>query len=198
MRKAATLLALLPLAAAGLGGGLWLGLGGDAEATARPRGNFSTADAARFSEFRLYDLGPAHEGLPVTAVIRDDRLRLPGERVRENAVTFVYGDCEPVEDTGCAPPLQVQVWPACERNLAVYPNERILPRRTLRLRGVPAALFEDGHRLELYTGRETVVIFGNDTTQVLRAAAALRSVGGPAGGELPAPAAGALSGRVAC
>ncbi|MGH3043052.1 MAG: hypothetical protein ACRDNG_15190 [Gaiellaceae bacterium] len=44
------------------------------------------------------------------------------------------------------------------------------------MRGVPAALFEGGHRLELYTGSLSVVLFGDGKAQLLRAAEALQAV----------------------
>jgi len=49
-----------------------------------------------------------------------------------------------------------------------------LPRESVTVRGVPAAYFENGLRLELYTGKATVMIFGPERAQIQRAAAALR------------------------
>jgi hypothetical protein len=68
------------------------------------------------------------------------------------------------------------------------------------VRGVPAALFEGGHRLELYTGSVTVVIFGSNRGQLMRAANALKPVNrmASAGNTLPSPVPGAIEGDVAC
>nr|MBA2451671.1 hypothetical protein [Chloroflexia bacterium] len=68
------------------------------------------------------------------------------------------------------------------------------------LRGVPAAFFDNGGRLELYTGRVTIVIFGTDREQIQRAADSLVEANFNDGttGNLPAPAVGAIEGRLTC
>ncbi|MGH3031015.1 MAG: hypothetical protein ACRDNE_09680 [Gaiellaceae bacterium] len=75
-----------------------------------------------------------------------------------------------------------------------------LPHDDTTVRGVPAAFFEEGGRLEVYTGEVTIVLFGQDRGQLLRAAAALRAENGGVGpdAKLPAPAAGALEGKLEC
>jgi len=91
-------------------------------------------------------------------------------------LTFFYGTCESVGGNGCMAPLQIQVWNACERNEGSYD---IPADQKLLLRGVPAAFYEGEMRLELYTGRITVVLFAppGNRDRLLAAAAALRSVG---------------------
>jgi hypothetical protein len=67
------------------------------------------------------------------------------------------------------------------------------------VRGVPGAFPDDGNRLEIQTGRSTVVIFADSRAQVLQVAAALRPAGGPGStGPLPQPDSGALEGSVPC
>ena len=44
--------------------------------------------------------------------------------------------------------------------------------------GVPAGIFEEGKRLELYTGSVTVVVFAQDEDHALAPARALRRLGG--------------------
>jgi hypothetical protein len=68
------------------------------------------------------------------------------------------------------------------------------------VRGVPAATFEDGQRLEIQTGKSTVVIFGDSPEFVRALASALRGLnnGVPAAAALPQPANGALDGTLAC
>ena len=141
----------------------------------------------------LYNAGEAVDGLPLTAVLeRDDTARY---------VSFVYGDCEASGDTGCAPPAEVQVWPACRRSLALYgasvPGGPAVEPATVR--GVPAA-FVDDDRLELQTGRVTIVIFAGSRARLLRIARALRAADGsvPDAVPLPAPVPGALEGRLEC
>ena len=146
-----------------------------------------------FDDFPLYDAGDQVDGLPLTAVLRRDGTA--------DFVSFVYGDCAARDDEGCAPPVEVQVWPACRRNLDLYASGRPgtpVPEPTTA-RGVPAAFLDDGTRLELQTGRSTVVVFADSRARVLRVAYALRPVGARAlSGPLPPPAPGAVQGTLPC
>jgi hypothetical protein len=164
---------------------------------------FTTADARSFSSFPLYWLGRSFDRLPLTALTRRDDAALAGHNVRADYVGFVYGDCVATDETGCPPPLEVQVWPACERSLGDYtltPAGDPVPHRMTSVRGVPAAFFERGLRLELYTGNVTVVIFGLSKQLVLRAAGALAAANALASDRatLPRPVRGAMSGRLPC
>ena len=154
--------------------------------------DLTPAEARAFADFSLYWAGASFEGSPLTAIT------LP-----RGFVTFIYGDCKAASDSGCSPPLQVQVWRACERNLSSYaltPAGDPLPHQRVRLRGVPAAFFEGGARLELYTGDVSVVLFGEGRNQLRRAAEALRgaNVGVGRAADLPPPVEGALAGRLRC
>ena len=136
--------------------------------------------------------GDSVDELPLTAVLRSGD---PGY------VSFVYGDCEASDDAGCAPPVEVQVWPACRRHLGLY--ERGPPAPPVEhgvVRGVPAAFLDDGTRIELQTAMATVVVFAGSRGRALRVAAALRAVDGSTlpGVALPAPGQGALDGSAPC
>ena len=120
----------------------------------------------------LYNAGDRVDGLPLTAVLR-----------REDTaefVSFIYGDCVSGDDTGCAPPAEVQTWPACRRNLQLHDDaiRRGGLLEPITLREVPAVLFDDGTSLELETGRSTVVVFAGTRGRALRIAAALRAIDG--------------------
>lgn len=132
----------------------------------------------------------------------------PTPPMRRNLVTQMYGTCKPEKGaTGCAPPLEVQTWPACERNLSLYrrypgPNGEVIPYERTTVRGVPAAVFEDGTRIEVYTADVTVVIFADSAERARRAAS---SLGGQVGSlrvdaqqALPQPVPGALTGELSC
>ena len=169
-----------------------LAVGGPGEqGPGQPR--FDLAQARAFDEFPLYDAGERFDGLPLTAVLRRDDTA--------DFVSFVYGDCVASDAEGCAPPLEIQVWPACKRNLALYDSPVTampVPER-VTVRAVPAAFFEDGDRLELQTGRSTVVVFGGSRARNLRVAATLRPLGERASsGPLPAPDPEAVAGRPRC
>lgn len=165
--------------------------------------NFTPNSVRAFEEFPLYSPGDDFEGMPLKAIVRRVDQPYPGEAVTANFVSFAYGDCSAASDEACPLPLEVQIWPACERSPADYaltPGDDALPREELKVRGVPAAFFEEGLRLELYTGNVTVVVFGLDREQIARAARALKGVNRALnrGQNMPPPFAGAMEGRLAC
>ncbi len=176
--------------------------------------------------FAHYDLGREFEGLPLVARDRTcvESTASEPSGTRQNVVSYVYGTCDPGAIGRCAPPLEVQTWPLCERNPSKYglgPAEVVgvdqtLPHEKVSVRGTQARLFGT-ERLELYTDDATVVIFGDPNpqlsstsagigkarAQLLRAAAALRKAtssprGVGLGEPLPAPRSGAVSGSLPC
>lgn len=116
------------------------------------------------------------------------------------SVSFIYGDCAPVGDSGCPAPAEIQIWPACIRNPSLYDKDYGPPSISTTIRGVPAAYFEGGARLELQTGKSTVVIFGATQAAVDQIAQALQGVNGPTQrtDPLPPPAPGSLTSTLAC
>jgi hypothetical protein len=163
----------------------------DGERTQAQR--FTLADARSFDDHPLYFAGDRVEGLPLVAVLRRSDTA--------EFVSFVYGDCTPADGMGCAPPIEIQAWPACRRHIALYgssPGDQVVERSTVR--GVPAAVFDDGTRLELQTGRSTIVVFAETRARLARIALSLRSLDARVarGAALPAPAAGALEGALGC
>lgn len=94
--------------------------------------------------------------------------------------SVVYGDCQAQSEQGCAPPLEIQSWPQCERNLASYgdspTDEQLNAHEAVRLGAapnIPTQSFEDGTRIELYTGQTTIVVFADDPSLAQQAADAL-------------------------
>lgn len=171
-----------------------LALAGAGPAGDEPSSTFTLAHARNFPEFPLFYAGDRVDGLQLVAVLRRDDAA--------SFVSFVYGDCTPGDDAGCAPPAEIQVWPACRRNLALYRGSQSmgLELEQTTIRGVPAAFLEDGTRLEIQTGRTTVVVFAGSRARAARIAGALRSVNGfvPTGTPLPQPDTGALEGTMPC
>lgn len=170
---------------------------------AAPKSTFSLAAAREFSAFPLFSLGAEFEGIPLVAVLRRvDTTTDRAEPIRANYVSFIYGTCDPYPD-GCAPPLEVQIWPACVRNPNVISYVGIGQPQTTTIRGVPAVYVDPGDgggRLELTTGSSTVVLFGSSREQLERAARALRGVNVdvPMGSPLPVPGLGAAEGALTC
>jgi hypothetical protein len=179
--------------------------GGDEGTFDAAHSDLSIEGAAVFPDFPLYSVGESFEGLALTGMTRRLEARVVPDPVRANFVGFRYGDCTPSSDAGCPAPLEIQIWPACERNFSSYtltPAGDPLPNERLKVRGVPAAFFEEGQRLEVYTSSVSIVIFGAGKEQLLRAAGQLRGVNASAkvtaGEDLPAMADGALEGRLSC
>lgn len=140
-----------------------------------------------------FSLGASFEGLEIAH--QERRCDQPGPVGRANHHSVIYGDCTPKDGHGCAPPLEIQTFAACERNLALYgrgPDEaEPVAYEKGRVAGYSAAYFEDGRRVELYLTDSTVVIFGSSRGQVTRAAAKLhREQPNPNATQTPCPAPG--------
>lgn len=119
------------------------------------------------TNFEVFSAGPAVDGLKMTDVVRRCDAAAPVDEAPANRITYVYGDCEITEGaTGCAPPLEVQTWPACQRNKAEYSfGGEPLPSRDLPSRGGAEVVefdFELERRIEIYTGSSTIVVFADD------------------------------------
>jgi hypothetical protein len=188
-----------PIAAAGIALAL-AGVGGAGDLQqGPPKGNYALGQARTFSDFPLLNPGASVDGAPLTAVLRRNSVT---SYVPTNFVSFIYGDCVALSDSGCAPPAEVQVWPACVRHLALYDTSKpeTPTPETTSVRGVPAAFFDDGQRLEIHTGRSLVVIFADSRESTLGIAKALRGVNVAIPPEiaLPPPAAGAVEGKLSC
>lgn len=114
---------------------------------------------------------------------------------------------------GCAPPLEVQTWPACRRSVANYTYEgKPYPHEPLPdERGAEVAGFEEGGRLEVYSGSSAVVVFANDPAVAQKVLSLLRpqapdsrpatrasELETEVPQELVAPDPGATEGKLAC
>jgi hypothetical protein len=167
------------------------------------------------ANFDTYSLGHDFGQLSLTAVKRECKapdataIAVGAPALRQNTKTYSYGTCEQPAglDSGCADPVSVQNFPACERNLSLYkrypaPDGAVYPYDLTRIRGVPAAIFDDGDRIEIYTGDATVVVWGQDPDLVRKAAESLQGLHGGAPVDvrdnLPDPASNAMTGGLAC
>jgi hypothetical protein len=157
-------------------------------------GQFKPCVAERPVPFTDYWLGAEFDA---TAVTEESYTCagsiLPPEFGRTNLTSVIYGEAA-----------QVQTWPACDRWYGLYPDPRYSeffdrPELT-RIRGVPAARFEEDARIELYTGDVTVVVFADTQERAERAVGALRprAAEGPVEERLPPALRGAVSGRLDC
>ncbi len=183
---AAAAAALAALAAAGCG------TGHPAPISAR-----ELAEAQTFPYYRVYWVGHSFQGQKLSAA---DGLRGYIEKIGDSVY---YGDC--VKSKGifgggsCQLPLQVTTV-----IYRLHSNAPLGPQRNIVVRGVPATVYDNGHSIELYTGRVAVDIFSNTFGRALAAANALLPINAPgsSSGRLPAPVycpglSGAQSGQVA-
>jgi len=147
--------------------------------------------------FDIFSAGPSVAGLPLADFTRRCGGTTPVDEPPANFTNYIYGYC--IIDgaaSDCAPPLQIQTWPACERALADYAFEgKPMPYKELPSIGgaeVVEILFEFGPRIEVYTGSSTIVIFTEHPDLAKRALAQLRS---QPTGEPPATSAEELKGK---
>jgi hypothetical protein len=165
------------------------------------------------ANFTVYSLGPVANGLTVSSEYRRCDTYLQGAPGRANFVSYIYGQCTiATGDDRCTPPLEIQTWPACERALADYQLEPGTPYPNTylgELRGVPAYSFDNGNRIELYTGGSTIAIFSTDPALAKLAIPAIKPESGSTpppetpeaslpGGNLPPPAPGSTTGTLSC
>jgi hypothetical protein len=167
MPRRARAFVVLATVAAAVGGCSWT----------EPKGDSTLEEIRALPGPAPYFVGETFEDLPLTVILGRD---LP--------LTFVYGDCEipPGSDGGCAPPLEVQVWPIERRPPGIISS--MIECRKVTVRGVQGAFFNGD--LDLYVGNQTVVIFADSAERALRTAEALRPVDADraTGDALPKPA----------
>lgn len=202
MRRRHIIIGALALTASGalvvVAAGAELGLTGSGpKPLPKPRSNFSVSEARTFQRYPLYFAGEFAAGYPLVGIHRVQAERDPQTGFRQDSVTFLYGVCQANIGDGCMPPLQVQVWNACERYPGMY---GIAPDESLVVRGVPAAFYEGRTRLELYSGSATIVVFGSDREQLLEVADRLRGLNLQVaeGVSFPPPLPGAREGTLEC
>ncbi len=166
--------------------------------------------------FEIFSAGAEVSGLPLTATVRRCDIAAPAYEAPANRITYIYGRCEiPEGSTGCAPPLEVQTWPACQRSKAEYSFEgRPLPFRELSRHDRAKVLefeFALERRIEVYTKSSTVVIFA-DSRELAREAVELllpqqkgkppvtsrAGLRGAPPQDLAAPSDGAMEGKLQC
>ncbi len=150
------------------------GCGGDDDPS--EAANFAQALAAqRASTYTLYWVGRSIAGLALSDVLR----------ARERT-SFIYGTCDPGgSDTGCAPPLEIQVSSICDDNalaLDIRPDAQRTARGTLVLD------YGEAGRLALDAGTSHVTVSAEPALS-RRVVAALRPVTGSqrVAAALPAP-----------
>ena len=129
--------------------------------------------------FDVFHVGAVFEDLTMSEAVREHAGGGPlfPELGRQDTVTYLYGECPRLHgaaagiEGGCLPPLEVQTTPLCEKHARLYRDRTY---RATKTKAVPAASFDGGRILEIYTANTTITIYGERPELVLRAAAGLR------------------------
>lgn len=175
----------------------------------KTRSDLTVDELSSFADFPVYSAGKQVGPYLLTAILREDRkVEEPTgfAPVAVNRLSLIYGDCVPSGETGCAPPVEIQIWPNCERPLAwakALVNTKALGETgdSAPKRGVPAV--ELPNRTELSTGDETIVVFGEPKLQA-QAVSQLKPASNGVNDTskssvtLPAPVPGALEPHSSC
>jgi hypothetical protein len=148
----------------------------------RPITASELAEAQTFPYYRVYWVGPSFDGHPLAAA---DGLKGYLDTVGDSVY---YGDC--VQGKGilgggnCLLPLQVTTV-----IYALHSNAALGAQRNTLVRGVPATVYDEGHAIEIYTGRVAIDIFSDTFAHALQASNELRPLNAPgsSSGDLPAP-----------
>jgi hypothetical protein len=171
-RRTAALLALTALAAAAPAGC----------GTSRP-GPISAAELAgarTFPYYTIYWAGPTFDGRPVTAA---DGMQAYKASTGDS---IYYGDCVsgngPLGSNGCLLPLKVRT-----TVYTLHSNVELGTQRNTIIRGVPASIFDEGHAIELYTGRLMIDVYSNTAARALAATNLLRPLNASGASSTPLP-----------
>jgi hypothetical protein len=216
--------ALAAMAILALAGANWAGSSspaGDATAAPEPQPNrgpppppgpkLKACPSDGSANFDTYSAGPSVAGKGLAQSLRRCEPLYTGPSAppgRVNSDTKIYGSCMPEAGSeSCSFPVTVESWPACERNLSLYrrhpaPDGSRLAYTTTQIRGTQAAIFDEGTRIEVYTGDATVVVTSTSADLARRAANQLvgNHRGKPVKGDenLPESDPGAVDGTLAC
>jgi hypothetical protein len=155
----------------------------------------SLSEVEEFDAYRVYYAGEEVAGLPLEELLGEEWQKVE----RSVSWSFIYGSCTPpMDEGGCAPPLEIQNYSTCRRWFSALHRKR----RLYDLRGAKATGGGGRYELspmEIFTGRTTVVIFGNQQNVIKSAARQLRHVRqGEPQSLLPPPAARSLRGKLPC
>ncbi len=140
------------------------------------------AAAKTFPYYTTYWVGPSFRGHPVTGADGTASYR------PSFGDSIYYGDCLHGKSLlgagGCVLPLQITT-----AIYALRSNSILGSQHNVLIRGVPAAVYEEGRALELYTGRLAIDIFSANYSEARAAARLLRPLNhrGSDAGPLPPP-----------
>lgn len=120
------------------------------------------------ANFETFNLGERPMERQLRHALRRCDVTQPTDAMVANYVSYIYGDClmprGAAETFGCQPALEIQTWPSCQRSKAdytldgqPYPSQRLEDKN-----GAVVYSFDEGQRIEVYSGSSTVVIFARE------------------------------------
>jgi hypothetical protein len=128
--------------------------------------------ARRFTVYSIYWVGRQFQGIPLTAA---DFRR---EYNPQLGLAVYYGDCETkvslLGSGGCTLPLEIDT--VC---YVQHHNDKLGARRNVRIRGVPAVVYDGGKSIELYTAHTLIDVYGDSPARARAAAERLFPLNGP-------------------
>ena len=140
------------------------------------------AEARTFPYYRIYWVGRHFDGLPLAAV--DGRKGYN----KEIGDSVYYGNCVQGKNVfgsgSCRLPLQVTT-----SIYRLHDNGALGAQHNVLIRGVPAAVYDEGRTIELYSGRLAIDVYSDTPAHALAGARLLRplNASGSAAEPLPAP-----------
>jgi hypothetical protein len=157
--------------------------GGCATTHPAPIATRELAEAQTFPYYPIYWTGSRFGAYPLAAA--------DGRKSYNSAIgdSVYYGDCvagksSALGESGCELPLQITT--------VLYrmaSTASLGPHRNALLRGVPAAIYDGGRSIQLYSGRLAINVFSDSLSDAVRAVRLLRplNAAGSATGPLPSP-----------
>lgn len=124
------------------------------------------ATARAFNEFTVYWDGPSVDGIPLTAA--DNLYNFVNSSV---GFAIYYGNCESrgtFHTAGCTLPVKITTV-----IYVAHSNASLGPQHNVRLRNVPAVIYDGGDDIEMYTDHQAVNIVADSPKRALAAVAAL-------------------------
>ncbi len=147
---------------------------------AQPISASALAEVQTFPYFKVYWVGPRFLGYHLGAT---DGLSGYISSVGESVY---YGDCvqaKGIFGTGtCKLPLQVTTV-----IYHLHSNSPLSPQQNVILRGVPAAIYEEGRSIELYSGQVAIDVYSDTPAHALAAVRLLRPANAPGSALSPLP-----------
>jgi hypothetical protein len=158
-----------------------LAVGGCTTGPPAPLSEQALAEAETFPYYRIYWVGRDFGASPLSAV--------DGKKSYSAAIgdSVYYGNCVqgkgPLGGGSCQLPLQVTTV-----IYRLHSNASLGAQRNTVIRGVPAVIYDEGHSIELYSGRLAIDVFSDTFARAMQAANRLRPLNAPGSASAPLPA----------